>query len=87
VNQNKTNLLDGAPRLFGIVADPDDDGNPQVVAWGHELPDQAVVIWQLSNGKIEIGVHSSADEALATAQQLYPARLLWASLTVAETIA
>ena len=83
MNHNNTNLLDGAPRLFGIVADPDDDGNPQVVAWGHELPEQAVVTWRLSNGQVEIGIFPSAEDALATAQLLYPARLLWASLSVA----
>ena len=70
-------LLDGAPRLFGIVADPEDDDNPQIVAWGHELPDQAVLTWRLSNGTSEVAIFQSAQAALATAQLLYPARLLW----------
>ena len=87
MNHNNTNLLNGAPRLFGIVADPDDDDHPQVVAWGHELTGQAIVIWQLSNGNVEVSTFPSADEALATAQQLYPARLLWARLTVTEAAA
>jgi hypothetical protein len=72
-----TLLLEGAPRLFGIVADPLDDDHPQVVAWGHELPDQAVLTWRLGNGKTEVAVFRSAEAALATAQQLYNARLLW----------
>ncbi len=70
-------LLEGAPRLFGIVADPEDDNHPQVVAWGHELPDQAVLTWRLGNGDSEVAVFSSAEAALETAQLLYPARLLW----------
>lgn len=70
-------LLEGAPRLFAIVADPEDDDHPQVVAWGHELPDQAVLSWRLTNGGSEIAVFRSAEAALATAQLLYPARLLW----------
>ena len=70
-------LLDGAPRLFGIVADPEDDDHPQVVAWGHELPDQAVLTWRLGNGTSEVAIFQSAQAALATAQLLYPARLLW----------
>ena len=70
-------LLQGAPRLFGIVADPDDDDHPQVVAWGHELPDQAVLTWRLGNGGLEVAIFQSAAAALATAQLLYPARLLW----------
>ena len=70
-------LLDGAPRLFGIVVDPEDDDHPQVVAWGHELPDQAVLTWSLGNGACEVAVFQSAEAALATAQLLYPARLLW----------
>ena len=60
-------LLEGAPRLFGIVADPLDDDHPQVVAWGHELPDQAVLTWRLGNGKSEVAVFRSAEAALATA--------------------
>ena len=75
-------LLEGAPRLFGIVADLDDDDHPQVVAWGHELPDQAVLTWRLGNGKWEVAVFRSAEAALATAQQLYNARLLWAAPAV-----
>jgi hypothetical protein len=70
-------LLEGAPRLFGIVADPEDDDHPQVVAWGHELPDQAVLTWRLGNGGSEVAMFQSAEAALATAQLLYPARLLW----------
>jgi len=70
-------LLEGAPRLFGIVADPLDDDHPQVVAWGHELPDHAVLTWLLGNGKSEVAIFQSAEAALATAQQLYNARLLW----------
>ncbi|UWZ36860.1 hypothetical protein Drose_00485 [Dactylosporangium roseum] len=70
-------LLEGAPRLFGIVADLDDDDRPQVVAWGHELPDQAVLTWRLGNGKSEVMTFRSAEAALATAQQLFSARLLW----------
>lgn len=70
-------LLEGAPRLFAIVADPLDDDHPQVVAWGHELPGQAVLTWRLANGRSEVAVFGSAEAALATAEQLYPARLLW----------
>jgi hypothetical protein len=82
-------LLEGAPRLFGIVADAEEVDpharHPQsaeqttahVVAWGHELPDQAVLTWRLDNGGCEVAVFSSAEAALATAQLLYPARLLW----------
>src|SRR5690349_14825138 len=70
-------LLDGAPRLFGIVADPEDDDHPEVVAWGHELPDQAVLTWRLGNGSSEVAVFQSAEAALATAQLLFPAWLLW----------
>ena len=70
-------LLEGAPRLFAIVADPEDDDHPEVVAWGHELPDQAVLTWKLGNGGSEIAVFPSAEDALATAQTLYDARLLW----------
>jgi hypothetical protein len=71
-------LRDGAPRLFGIVADPatDDDELPRVVAWGHELPDHAVLTWSLHSGS-EVAVFRSAEAALATAQLLFPARLLW----------
>ena len=50
---------------------------PLVVAWGHELPDQAVLTWRLSNGGSEVAVFPSAEAALATAQLLYPARILW----------
>jgi hypothetical protein len=70
-------FLDEAPRLFAIVADPEDDGHPCVVAWGHELPDQAVVSWRLSNGTSEVAVFKSAEAALATAELLYPARLVY----------
>ncbi|MET7393164.1 hypothetical protein ABZS66_06675 [Dactylosporangium sp. NPDC005572] len=75
-------LLEGAPRLFGIVADPEDDDHPQVVAWGHELPDLAVLTWRLGNGKSEVMTFRSAEAALATAQQLYSARLLWTAPAV-----
>ena len=75
-------LLGGAPRLFGIVADPFDDDHPQIVAWGHELPDQAVLTWCLDNGKSEVAVFQSAEAALATAQLLYPARILWTTPAV-----
>jgi hypothetical protein len=77
VNKGDEHLLHGAPRLFGIVADPEDDNHPQVVAWGHELPDQAVLTWRLGNGGTEVAVFSSAEAALATAELLYSARLLW----------
>jgi hypothetical protein len=77
VHEDDEVLLKDAPRLFGIVADLDDDDRPQVVAWGHELPDQAVLTWLLSNGSSEVAVFASAEAALATAQELYPARLLW----------
>ena len=70
-------LLEGAPRLFGIVADPEDDNHPQVVAWGHESADQAVLTWRLGNGGSEVAIFASAEAALAIAQQLYPAWLLW----------
>jgi hypothetical protein len=77
VREDDLVLLEGAPRLFGIVADPEDDDHPQVIAWGHELPDQAVLTWRLGNGGSEVAIFSSAEAALATAQLLYPARLLW----------
>jgi hypothetical protein len=77
VHEDDELLLKDAPRLFGIVADLDDDEEPQVVAWGHELPDQAVLTWLLRNGSSEVAVFPSAEAALATAQELYPARLLW----------
>ena len=70
-------FLADAPRLFGIIADPEDDDHPQIVAWGHELPDQAVVSWRLGNGEAEVAVFPSAEEAVATAQLLYTARLIW----------
>ena len=79
MDEDDLRLLDGAPRLFGIVADPEDDGHPEVVAWGHELPDQAVLTWRLGNGGSEVAVFSSAEAALATAELLYSARLLWAT--------
>jgi hypothetical protein len=75
-------LLEDAPRLFGIVADLDDDDHPQVVAWGHELPVQAVLTWRLGNGGSEVAIFQSAEAALATAQLLYPARLLWTAPAV-----
>lgn len=75
-------LLEGAPRLFAIVADPLDDDHPEVVAWGHELPDHAVLTWLLGNGAAEVAVFPSAEEALATAQLMYPARLLWTAPAV-----
>jgi hypothetical protein len=77
VADGDSRFLDEAPRLFAIVADPEDDGHPCVVAWGHELPDQAVVSWRLSNGTSEVAVFKSADAALATAELLYPARLIY----------
>lgn len=77
MNEGDNHLLHGAPRIFGIVADPEDDDHPQVVAWGHELPNQAVLTWRLSNGGSEIAIFRSAEAALATAELLYPARLLW----------
>lgn len=79
VAESDTRFLDEAPRLFAIIADPEDDGHPCVVAWGHELPDQAVVSWRLSNGTSEVAVFKSAEAALATAELLYPARLLYAA--------
>ena len=75
-------LLEGAPRLFAIVADPLDDDHPEVIAWGHELPDQAVLTWLLGNGRSEVAVFASAQDALATAQLLVPARLLYATRAV-----
>jgi len=78
VSDGDAQFLAGAPRLFAIVADPEDDGHPCVVAWGHELPEQAVVSWRLSNGTSEVAVFKSADAALATAELLYPARLVFA---------
>ena len=70
-------LLDKAPRLFGIVADLEDDGHPAVVAWGHELAGHAVTSWFLADGRIEVAVFGSADAALATAEAMYPAQLVW----------
>ncbi len=70
-------LLAGAPALFGIVADPEDDGHPCVVAWGHQLADQAVTSWFLADGSLEVAVFGSAEAALETAETLYPARLVW----------
>jgi hypothetical protein len=86
VYEEDVQLLEDAPRLFGIVADLDDDDHPQVVAWGHELPDQAVLTWRLGNGSAEIAIFRSADAALATAQLLYPARLLWTALPAVESV-
>ena len=77
MHEDDAPLLEGAPRLFGIVADPEDDDHPQVVAWGHELPDQAVLTWRLGNGNSEVAIFKSAEAALATAQTLYPARLVF----------
>ena len=74
-------FLAGAPRLFGIVADPEDDDHPQVVAWGHELPEQAVLSWLLADGSTEVVVFRSAEAALTAALELYPARLLWVALS------
>jgi len=71
-----------APRLFGIVADPDDNDDPQVVAWGHELPEQAVLTWRLRDGTCEVAIFASAEAALATAEELYRARLLWITSSV-----
>jgi hypothetical protein len=82
VHEDDELLLRGAPRLFGIVAEPDDDTGAQIVAWGHELPDQAVLTWRLADGSSEVAVFASAEAALATAEQLYPARLLWVTPTV-----
>jgi len=82
MNDEDARFLADAPRLFGIVADPEDDDHPQIVAWGHELPDQAVVSWRLGNGEAEIAVFSSAEEAVATAQLLYTARLIWVTAAV-----
>jgi hypothetical protein len=77
VNEVDARFLAEAPRLFAIVADPEDDGHPCVVAWGHELPDQTVVSWRLSNGGSEVAIFKTADDALATAELLYPSRLLY----------
>jgi hypothetical protein len=70
-------LLEGAPRLFAIVAEPNSDDQPQVMAWGHELPDQAILSWRLTAGGSEVAIFRSAEAALAAAQLLHPARLLW----------
>lgn len=70
-------LLEGAPALFGIVADPEDDGNQCVVAWGHQIADRAVTSWFLADGSLEVAVFGSAEAALETAETLYPARLVW----------
>ena len=70
-------LLRQAPSLFGIVADPEDDGHPCVVAWGHQLADTAVTSWFLADGSLEVAVFGSAEAALETAETLYPARLVW----------
>jgi hypothetical protein len=70
-------LLREAPTLFGIVADPEDDGNPCVVAWGHQLADRAVTSWFLADGSLEVAVFGSAEAALETAEALYPARIVW----------
>jgi hypothetical protein len=72
-------LLEGAPRLFGIVADIEDDGHPCVVAWGHELAEHAVTTWMTTDGSSEVQVFPSAEAALDVAEQLYPARLIWMS--------
>ena len=53
-------LLRQAPSLFGIVADPEDDGHPCVVAWGHQLADTAVTSWFLADGSLEVAVFGSA---------------------------
>jgi hypothetical protein len=80
-------LLSDAPRLFAIVASPDSDQDQQqVVAWGHELPDQAVLTWRLGAGRRgrdsngggnEVAVFRSAAAALLVAQLICPARLVW----------
>jgi hypothetical protein len=77
VTDGDVRFLEEAPRLFAIVADPEDDGHPCVVAWGHELPEQTVVSWRLSNGASEVAIFKTADAALATAELLYPSRLLY----------
>jgi hypothetical protein len=84
VAEADTRFLEEAPRLFAIIADPEDDGHPCVVAWGHELPEQAVVSWRLSNGTSEVAVFKSAEAALATAELLYPARLIYATTAPLE---
>jgi hypothetical protein len=79
VTNGDDHFLGDAPRLFAIVADPEDDGHPCIVAWGHELPEQAVVSWRLSNGASEVAIFKTAEAALATAELLYPSRLLYTS--------
>jgi hypothetical protein len=77
VTETDRRLLEGAPSVFGIVADPEDDGHPCVVAWGHQLADRAVTSWVLADGSLEVAVFGSAEAALETAETLYPARLVW----------
>jgi hypothetical protein len=77
VTENDQLLLRDMPSLFGIVADPEDDGHPCIVAWGHQLADRAVTSWFLADGSLEVAVFGSAEAALETAEALYPARLVW----------
>jgi hypothetical protein len=83
VTDRDDRFLEEAPRLFAIVADPEDDGHPCIVAWGHELPEQTVVSWRLSNGASEVAIFKTAEAALATAELLYPSRLLYAPAPLA----
>lgn len=77
MTETEKRLLEGAPSLFGIVADPEDDGHPCVVAWGHQTADRAVTSWFLADGSLEVAVFGSAEAALEIAETLYPARLVW----------
>jgi hypothetical protein len=70
--------LDGAPRLFALVTDPDGpDAAPVVIAWGHELPDRAVVSWRLNGGSGQVGQFSSAQRAADTLSSIEPVRVVW----------
>jgi hypothetical protein len=49
-------LLEGAPRLFAIVADPHDDDHPEVIAWGHaSRSDMAVGGWPFGGCGVCLG--------------------------------
>lgn len=71
--------LEAAPRRFALCAEePDEDGRPEVVGWGLEFDDTAIVYLRDPTGERSThGVFESADRARALFSLVAALEIVW----------
>jgi hypothetical protein len=72
-------LADETPRRFALCAEePDNDGWHEVVAWGLEFEEDAMVyLRDAGSGRSSQGIFASADRACAVFGRIAPLRVVW----------